>query len=183
MRCSSFGPTPTAARQRRRSWRSEIDSSAGRAAGPPPCHGMRLPDGLVHQRVRFTGRSRDERLEPVERGPRCRGFPEEVRQAGQVAPEVGARDVLVDQLVGGHPDETAEHTRAQPHPDDRAPAGMSWYVDAVSGTEQPGRLTEHTTHLGAAMGHVPLRQGPVADLLDPDRRARAASAGVGARST
>ena len=140
---------------------------SGRSAAAPR---HEVPDGLVHQRVRFAGGSRDERLEPIERDPRRRGFPEKIRQAGQVAPDVGARDVLVDQLVGRHPDETAEHARTQPHPDDRASRRDLLVRRRGQGPEQPGRLTEHTSHLGAAVWHVPLRHGPVAHLLDPDGR-------------
>jgi hypothetical protein len=93
-----------------------------------------------------------------------------LRQAGQVAPDIGARDVLIDQLVGRHPDETTEHARTQPHPDDRASRRDFQIRRRGQGPEHPGRLTEHTSHLGAAVRHVPLRHGPVAYLLDPDRR-------------
>jgi hypothetical protein len=37
------------------------------------------------------------------------------------------------------------------------------------GPEQPRRFTEDTPHFGAAVRYVPLRDGPVADLLNPDR--------------
>jgi hypothetical protein len=42
-------------------------------------------------------------------------------------------------------------------------------LTARNGTEQPRRFTENTPHFGATVGHVPLRHGPDADLLDPDR--------------
>ena len=183
MRCSSFGPTPTAARHRRRSWRSEIDSNAGRAAVPLPRHGMRFRTASFTNGSGSPRGPRDERLEPVERDPRCRGLPETIRQAGQVAPEVGAGDVLVDQLVGRHPDETAEHPRTQPHPDDRAPRRDLLVRPRGQGPEQPGRLTEHAAHLGAAVWHVPLRQGPVARPAGsrPTTRTRRAQASARAR--
>jgi hypothetical protein len=51
------------------------------------------------------------------------------------------------------------------------------------GAEQPGRLTEHTAHLGAAVGLVPLRQGRSPTCWIQTDHANAANAGVGACST
>ena len=136
-------------------------------SAPAPRH--EVADGFAHQRVRLACRLRDERLEPVERDPRRSGGPQQVGQAAHVTPEVSGRDVLIDQLVGGHAGKSAEHTRAQPHPHDRRPCWDLLIRRRRERTEQPRRRTEHIEHLGATVRHVPLRQGLLADLLDPDR--------------
>jgi hypothetical protein len=100
------------------------------------------PDGLAHQRVVRASGLRDERLEMIERDPRCHGVPEQIRQAAQAAPDVGACDVLVDQLVGRHSDEAAKHTRSQAHPDDRASRRDLLVRRRGEGPEQTRRLTE-----------------------------------------
>jgi hypothetical protein len=83
-------------------------------------------------------------------------------------PDIGSRDVLIDKLIGRHGDQTTQHPRTQRYPDDRA---SRWYVvihRRGQRPEQPRRFAEDTPHLGATVRHVPLRHGPVADLLDPD---------------
>ena len=59
--------------------------------------------------------------------------------------------------------------RSEPHPDDGAAQRDLLVPRRGQGAEQPGRLAEHTAHLGTAVGLVPLSQGPVAHLLNPNR--------------
>ena len=129
---------------------------------------MRLRDRLVHQRVRFTGATARRTTGARRARPAAWRPTEPVGQPGEVAPDVGPLDVLVDQLVGGH---TGPGRRARPDAaGSRRPCPRPGCVvrRGGAGPEQPGRLAEHAPHLGAAVGHVPLRQG-IADLLDPDR--------------
>ncbi|GAA0335685.1 hypothetical protein GCM10010151_26740 [Actinoallomurus spadix] len=130
--------------------------------------GHETRDRLVHHRVQFTDGPREERLENRERGLWRGGFPENVRQADHVVPDIGSRDVLIDKLIGRHTDQTTQHPRTQPYPDDRA---SRWYVvirRRGQRPEQPRQFAEDTPHLGATVRHVPLRHDPVADLLDPN---------------
>ena len=70
-----------------------------------------VPDGLPHHHG--SGSPADcarNDLELIEGRRRCRGVPETTRATGRVVPDFGIRDVLIDQAVGWHPDETTERT-------------------------------------------------------------------------
>jgi hypothetical protein len=85
------------------------------------------------------------------------GFSENVRQADHVTPDIGSRDVLIDKLIGRHGDQTTQHPRTQPYPNDRA---SRWYVvihRRGQRPEQPRRFAEDTPHLGASRKSTQLR--------------------------
>jgi hypothetical protein len=61
---------------------------------------MRLRTASFTNGVRFACGLREERTELIEGRRRCHGVPETNRSTGQVVPNVGTRDGLIDQAVG-----------------------------------------------------------------------------------
>ncbi|ODU04345.1 MAG: hypothetical protein ABS81_10600 [Pseudonocardia sp. SCN 72-86] len=137
--------------------RQQVGEDGGSACAP----GHEAADGLVDGRVRLAGGPSDEALQQVQGGVRAGGVAEGVDEPVQVAPQVGAGDVGVGELVGGHPCEPADDAGPQSDADDGAARRD---VDVRGG------------------GQRPEQRGRVAEDAADLRPARARRAGVGAAS-
>lgn len=183
MRCSSLGPTPAAARHRRRSWRSEIDSSAGSAAGRPPRHGMRVrtassTSGSGSPAVRATNDcSRASATCGVGASPR-----RSVRRCRSRQRSVPATSWSTSSSAGRRtsPPSTPGRSRT---PTTVPPTGMSWNVARVRGPSTRGSSPSRHSTEAPPCGTCRCARGrsPTSWIHTDD--ASAVSLDVGTRST
>lgn len=183
MRCSSLGSTPAAARHRRRSWRSEIDSSAGSAAGRPPRHGMRVrtassTSGSGSPAVRATNDcSRASATCGVGASPR-----RSVRRCRSRQRSVPATSWSTSSSAGRRtsPPSTPGRSRT---PTTVPPTGMSWNVARVRGPSTRGSSPSRHSTEAPPCGTCRCARGrsPTSWIHTDD--ASAVSLDVGTRST